>query len=589
MESKTNKSNFTRKEIEAELAKLKGTSNNKESSNWEISIQNFAEKAYKDIIKAETDKDKKKEDPLESLLSVLLEHLTFGLISRKFWGDDGDKLKIIRIYNPEKASWENPLFIFGLILYSTGKKYTPIDITKMANVVFERIRNSRGTFTLPNGYSGSRYLLYENGIFDLKTMKLHAIKLQSDPSGISNYDPNQLFEVNGELVNVPAMGMTLKHKHMRELVIDPEMPVFKATAPHKTWTPLEWLLRTNGGKEDQANYFLQLLGIMLVPNHSFNCFIEINGQPSSGKTTLVSFAKQIYGDNGSINLNYTLSDLNNNFPFRGTVDESTNLIQITEVNGAGLTANAIALINNMANKENKMIQMGTKSVTLDPPPLLVMEGKGWALFDNTKTGIKRRLLPLDLSEADTADYKTPELKKQVFQDKRVVDWFNWQALLALHDLTKGNENFIFEIDDPKTLPPFARRWHLMAVNAGDEYMQHFIERIKPALHSGYLPIPLMHQLYSNSVRLENEDAYIRPMESFKDALLVYLKEEYDVKDFGQTMQKFDEEDLGIDFSELKNMMELPNDAVNYGMSAYAKFAMPNWIQIKKQIEANTEE
>ena len=55
------------------------------------------------------------------------------------------------------------------------------------------------------------------------------------------------------------------------------------------------------------------------------------------------------------------------------------------------------------------------------------------------------------------------------------------------------------------------------------------------------------------------------------------------------MQKFNEEDLGIDFSELKNMMELPNDAVNYGMSAYAKFAMPNWIQIKKQVESNNEE
>lgn len=216
---------------------------------------------------------------------------------------------------------------------------------------------------------------------------------------------------------------------------------------------------------------------------------------------------------------------------------------------------------------------------LNPLPLLVIESEGWLKFNdvkNTGSGINRRLLPLDLTESDDKCH----FPLSVFKNKEVIDWFNWQALVALHDLTEGNENFIFEIDDIKTLPDFARRWHFTAVNGDDEYMKHFIEYLTPALHVGYLPIPLMYQLYSGLARLENRDEYIKSPKSFKDVFCTYLDEEYGIENYGGTLRKIEEEELGIDFSELNNMIELSKDINEYRNSIYAKYPIPDWIQIK---------
>lgn len=58
--------------------------------------------------------------------------------------------------------------------------------------------------------------------------------------------------------------------------------------------------------------------MLLILNHSFNAFIEINDKSNSSKTTLTEIVKGIYGqDNDSVSANYTLDSLNDNFPFRG--------------------------------------------------------------------------------------------------------------------------------------------------------------------------------------------------------------------------------------------------------------------------------
>ncbi|MBM6772401.1 hypothetical protein H5991_02570 [Ligilactobacillus agilis] len=538
------------------IKELKSSVSEREYSEWGISIQKYIE----ELLHREN---------IEDIEDILFEHVTFGIIDKNkiYMG-----LENIMVYNPEKGYWEKAVYILRLILDAFHKEYTERNVTEIANIICGKVNSLRGTINLRKQYSGSRYLLYENGIFDLKEMKLNPIKTIKNPSGIVGIDFGQKFDINGEKLSVPEMFFTSKHMHMRDLMVDSPLPSFPISTANEIWTPHDWLLRTNDGKQEQVTYFLQLLGAMLVPNHFFECFIEINEKDTSDKNVLLSLVKEIY-NNDSIKLNYKLSELKRKKPFSGKVDAHTNIIGISEANGAVLSAKETNLISALVNIES-MILPG-----LNPLPLLVIESEGWLKFNdvkNTGSGINRRLLPLDLTESDDKCH----FPLSAFKNKEVIDWFNWQALVALHDLTEGNENFIFEIDDIKTLPDFARRWHFTAVNGDDEYMKHFIEYIKPTLHVGYLPIPLMYQLYSGLARLENRDEYIKSPKSFKDVFCTYLDEEYGIENYGGTLRKIEEEELGIDFSELNNMIELSKVINEYRNSIYAKYPIPDWIQIK---------
>lgn len=232
------------------IKELKSSVSEREYSEWEISIQKYIEKLLH----------------RENIEDILFEHVTFGIIDKNkiYMG-----LENIMVYNPEKGYWEKAVYILRLILDAFHKEYTERNVTEIANIICGKVNSLRGTINLRKQYSGSRYLLYENGIFDLKEMKLNPIKTIKDPSGIVGIDFGQKFDINGEKLSVLEMFFTSKHMHMRDLMVDSPLPSFPISTANEIWTPHDWLLRTNDGKQEQVTYFLQLLGAMLVPNHFF--------------------------------------------------------------------------------------------------------------------------------------------------------------------------------------------------------------------------------------------------------------------------------------------------------------------------------
>lgn len=130
------------------------------------------------------------------------------------------------------------------------------------------------------------------------------------------------------------------------------------------------------------------------------------------------------------------------------------------MNETGLKSSTISLINSFANDAMEMKQMGDVSVKLSLPPLLVMEGVNWAKFDSTKTGITRRLLPIDLSNSKTDYYKAKQGKK-VLKSPKVLQWFAKKVLLTFSELSKGADNFMFNLDDVETMPSFFQKWHML--------------------------------------------------------------------------------------------------------------------------------
>lgn len=561
---------------------------NKKTKTFEW--QNSLCKAYDAKVPNKTEK-RPMIETFEHIFSVVEENVIFAIVPPDQWQKDdlANRNNLLRVFNPETSFWETPVDLFSAMLQNAGIAYGKNELTKLGNYVFEELRRNEVQI-VPKPYSNCRYLVYQNGILDVFTLTLITPETELNGNGVPMPKKDKKFELDGQPCYIFDMGFTKKHMHHIDYVSAPECPSYDAVPvydsegnlKYEDWNPLVWALKTNDGDDRKNDYMFELLGVMIVPNHRFNCFIEINGTSSGGKTTLINIVKNIYGSPETLKLNCTLDEMNAQIPFRGTVDKTTNLVHVTEVNGAGLKANTISLVNNFANESMSMIQMGEKSVQLTPPPLLVMEGVNWALFDNTKSGIARRLVPLDITKADTKDYQNDKYAKEVFDQKDMIEWFNYMAVLGLQSLINGNEHFMFQVDKVKTLPKFARVWHNQAVNAGDKLIEQFVSRIEDTLHAGYLPMELVYQLYVESARLDNgDDVFTRNIHSFTKAFNMYLKEDgYEVEECEKPV-KCSEFDLGIDFKALSEEMSLPQDASNYADSKYARYPINGWLRITK--------
>lgn len=565
--------------------------NKKTTKDWERALANEVQAVFVERKKEYLDEhDKAKDLPLKEkyrvILDVLHQNAYLGLEPRKNWKDDTASLDLIKVFNPTSLTWENPKYLLTACLAAIDVLYTPVDITKLSSYVFETLRNSRLITEVPKPYSGSRYLLFKNGIFDCLTKKLipiePSIQITENHNEIPMISNNQTLEIKGKQIPLMQVGFTEKHKHYLDLDLNMEVPSYKGYGKNETWDPQTWLLKTANNRPDVANYILTLIGVMLVPNHSFNAFIEINGKSGSGKTVITNIAKGIYGENDvAIPEDFTIDQAMDSFPFRGLVNQNTALVHITEVNGTYLNANMISLFNSFANPSMEMKQMGDVSVKLTPPPLLVIEGVSWAKFDNTKTGVARRLLPLDLTDSQTKDYRSSH-NKDIFGFEKVLKWFAKEAVLALANLTKGDEHFAFNIDNVDTLPGFAKRWHMLAINAGDDLMNTFMLKIKNSLHNGYLPTQLMFKLYEKSVLDDDpEQKHSRKFPSFRDALKMYLSEDFNVETF-DNLQKHSEDELGIDLKNLQNAMELPKGMEDYNKTVYGKYERTYWLKITRK-------
>ena len=508
-------------------------------------------------------------------------------------------LELLRIYNPETLTWERIDFLLIGILSETFGVYKEIDVVTLAQAIFHRYRSDDNRRT-PKPYQGSRYLLFANGVFDAKTRELIPIEKPVIDVPIMDDEPDQTVKIivpqsstleigtsakednskDVEDVVLPFVGFSEKHKHFFNLDLKIDNPVFAGTGQNNTWTPEDWLRLTANGNADEAEYLAQILGVMLVPNHSFNAFIEINGQSSGGKTTLINIVSAIYGGNPGVSTGYVMDDLSDRFPFRGTVNRETAFVSITETNGARLQSSGISLINSFANQEMQMKQMGTTSLTLTPPPLLVLEGKGWVLFDSTKTGIARRLLPVDIQNAQTAQYRNTRFGKLVFENPQVLHYFAKRAVLAYADLTKGNDNFMFNLDNVKTLPDFAQKWHTDAVNAGDDQMEAFTERMRDILKVGYISETMLYDLYISSIHFDDPDvSFVRTRRTFKEASLVYLGEYFEIEHINENMRVTNEDNLAIDFKTLNETMPSPDSIKSYGKSSEALYKSRHWLKI----------
>lgn len=561
-------------------------------NKWEFALAKETKKEYQQQISDFYTSDDGKTTKMNlaekfALISgVLANYTLLGLESRKKWQNDAQSLDLVKIFNPISLTWDNPKYIYTACLNAVDVLYTQNDVVKLSNFIFENLRNSQDTIIVPEPYNGSRYILFENGVFDCLTQKIISVEPTSIPSehdcNIPYVNFDSFLEINGEEIPIYQVGFIEKHKHFIKLDLDIQAPNYKGYGNTETWNPETWLLKTANNNLEKAKYILTIIGMMIVPNHWFNAFIEINGKSGSGKTVITNIAKSIYGGNDvAIPEDFTIEQAQDNFPFRGLVNQNTALVHITEVNGTYLNANMISLFNSFANSSMEMKQMGDVSVKLTPPPLLVLEGVSWAKFDNTKTGVARRLLPLDLTDADTKGYRSSH-NKDIFAFKKVVQWFAKAAVLAFSDLTHGDDHFSFNIDDTSTLPIFAQKWHMLAINAGDDLMNTYMLKIKKSLHSGYLPIRMMYEIYQKSVEDDDpEQKRSRKFRSFKDALKMYLSEDFDVE-VKDDLQKHSEDELGIDLHDLTNAMELPKGLENYNNTHYGKFSIPYWFKITRK-------
>lgn len=579
-----------------------------QQAQWERKLGLVLEKELKNRYDAKKEQQEgstkglSRKEQFETILNVLTRYTNIGVLDVSYRSEDTETAEMIKIYNPVTWVWESPRFIFKNLLYTAIGNYSSSDFNTFVNYCYGSLmNNAKGINFVPEPYAGARYLMFDNGILDLSTMELIEIKpLQVKAQTLSGEKVNiplikyqPAFNLNGKEIPLPEIGFTDYHKlHCNWVDISKiGIPQYKGDPkpgqqPYN-FNPVDWMLKTAGG-EKESQYILAMIGALLVPNHQFNAFWEINGPSNSGKSTLINLVKDVYNNRGSVIDGFSIDTLSETFPFRGTVDNTTNVVAITEVNGASVPKTAISLVNQFANEGVSLKQLGGKSMFVTPPPHLVLEGAGWAHFDVTNTGVQRRIIPINLANSKASTYRA-KMKKNVFKQRKFIECFVYMAVNAYAEMSKGDDNFVFQMDDLDGLPNFAQAWHMQAISAGDQYMNNFMDRMLSALHTGYLPLQMMHDIYKKSTEMDGiETQYQRQIASFKTAFLIYLKQYgFNVVEYGNeketkdVLQRHDESELGIDFDKVKETMDPPDDVKNYANSKYSVFSTNQWVKIIK--------
>lgn len=585
-------------------------------SNAATSVASNANRLIQEFL--ETNQKAKRSTSLvyEKINASLKSNIFVGALNEKHWKHSDSKADLLRVYNPESLMWERIEPFLSVVLTAVVGPFQGGEIEKLATYILNKGMMDGTVKLVPETYTGLRYQLFSNGIYDLKYNKLIEIpeqRIQDEPvykrngeiSGTVSYLTPQvqvpiygdeIDEETGEpkqvdSLNIPQLGLTPKHLHNIEFPdVKMKNPKYASNDPEHPWNIDEWFYRIAGCDKEVMKYILMVVGVMLVPNHRFNAFIEINGAPNSGKTTLLNIVDAIYNNPLSTLMGASITSFKDPFPFRGRVTENTDIVHITEVNGAYLNESDVDFLNSFANNEMQMKQMGSESVTLTPPPLIVLEGKGWARFSSVQTGVARRLLPVDITNSDTKGFVSKRYHRQVFMRPKVLQRIALLAMRALHDYTKGDDYFMFQIDNLDSLPIFAQQWHTDAVTAGDENMKTFITRIKPALRSGKIHMTMLYELYKQSLAVEYPDGterskVTRGIRSFRETVPVFLKDSFNIQPI-KGMVRVPQDELGINLTNkdggIGEFVEVPSTMSDYERSNYAKLRLPNWYTIEEK-------
>lgn len=410
------------------------------------------------------------------------------------------------IFNPIEGMWTHDEDLIYSLLTVVKPYSTKQQLDTLMRTFAAQARNAN-RFIVP--YSGSRYLLFKNGVLDITNMQM--LKL-SDPF-------------------VRDLNLTERSKLSINFKANAPLPIIPNArqVDNGPWNPKDFISAYGNNDPNKIKYLLFGLSLGLFGGHNFGVHFDIQGESRWGKSTLVEIYNFLYDNRTQI---ISFPALNGRFPFT-SYPRNTSLIWITETN-IGTDPlddeHGTIIYDGLADNQVRFEVKGSDDIVLQNPPPVFLDGTQFIQAREINTGPAGRTLAYKLPPM------TPALKaqayatdiNQILHREDVINWFVGRMIEAYRQTIPANRQSNLKLnlspsgDLPVLIPPFAQKWRTEFTNKSNYFQEWFSDEIAPYInkfqnHPTQMHIRILYEMYLTMYRRNNpSDPHMNHAKTFND-------------------------------------------------------------------------
>lgn len=375
----------------------------------------------------------------------------------------GSQRDNVVIFNPLTGVWSHDDDLFANLV-NVVRPYTSKQQLETIISTFASDAANRKRIFKP--YSGSRYLLFLNGVLDVSEMKFHHL----DEDFVRDLHFTERCQLHIDYVDNPPLPQLQNER-----------------TAGGDWNPKDFINAYAENDPEKLRFFLFGLSLGLFGGHNFGVHFDIKGVSRWGKSSLAEIYKGLYNNNITI---IPFTSLNGRFPFTD-YKISNSLIWINECNEETDPLNdeyGTITYDGLADNEVRFQVKSKGDVVLENPPQVYIDGTNYVKANDMSTGPLGRTIAYQLPKL------TQKLRDQAYalnivndlRDPQVLQWLVYQMIDAYRTTVPKQRQSNLKLNlslpaDEALLPPIARTWR-KELGAGNDDLNHwFAEQIEPYL------------------------------------------------------------------------------------------------------------